>query len=152
MSTIASRLVQHRDRNLEARLWYGRLRILWGHSEPAVRLLQRGGLGRGGKAEALQKINKQYQHTAVDVSKSNLTYFMAALASRLGGSQKVCHCAMEVDEAGVRVTVAAEKQHKVLSGALGGVTLKFGTGDKIKSKRMPLPTTPSSSAAETLTS
>ena len=137
MSTIASRLVQHRDRNLEAK---GSSITAYGYfgdiQNPPYGSFGEEAWGEEERRRLFKKINKQYQHTAVDVSKSNLTYFMAALASRLGGSQKVCHCAMEVDEGGrVRVTIAAEKQHKVLSGALGGVTLKFGTGDKIRSKR-----------------
>ena len=90
MSTIASRLEQFKDRNLDAKgasvMAYG----YWGDIQnPPYFSFGVNCWNKEEESVLFKRTNKQFEHTAVDVSQSNLKYFGRALENKINTGEKV---------------------------------------------------------------
>ena len=136
MSTIASRLQQFKDRNLEAKgasvTAYG----YWGDIQNSPFLSFGVTCWNGGdKARLFKRTNKQFEHTAVDVSKANLERFGKAFQNQINSACKLCTCLVQSTSGGVSVRITVAEQHKIVAEPMRRVTLKFATGEKPKPKK-----------------
>ena len=140
MSTIASRLVQYKDRNLDAK---GASVSAYGYFGD-IQNAPYSSFGleawkESDQSRLFNKINKQYEHTAVDVSRANLEHFGKTLSQRVNSAEnKVCLCALDASAGDkVQVRMTAVEQHETIGEVMGRVKLRFATGEKVvaKSKR-----------------
>ena len=136
MSTVQSRLEQFKDRNLNAK---GASASSYGYfgdiQNPPYCSFGLDAWDSGEEKRLFNRVNKQFEHTAVDVSKANLDFFGKVLLSKINRVSKRCQCSLIAGDSGVKLSISVAEEYKVIKGPMERVKLKFATGEKLRFKK-----------------
>ncbi|QDZ24532.1 dynein assembly factor [Chloropicon primus] len=136
MSTIASRLEQYKDRNMNAK---GASVSAYGYfgdiQNPPYSSFGLDSWDEQEKERLFKRVNKQFQHTAVDVSKANLSFFGKTVLSRVNSSGNLCACNLTAEDGLAKLAIHVVEQYKTIEEPMKQVRLKFSTGEKMRTKK-----------------
>ena len=100
LSTVASRLEQFKDRNLDAKGTSVTAYGYWGDIQnPPYFSFGVTCWNKEEEGKLFKRTNKQFEHTAVDVSKSNLNYFGKLMEKKINTSDKVRNLSLAKESA-----------------------------------------------------